>query len=105
MRPIPALLLLAAGLALADASVVTLGLPPIIADLDASVQQAAAVLGSYTLVLAVALPVAARSRGSWRELATGGAVVFAIASLVCGLAGSLGVLLAARSVQAAGGAA
>jgi hypothetical protein len=105
MRPIPALLLLAAGLALADASVVTLGLPPIIADLDASVQQAAAVLGSYTLVLALALPVAARSRGSWRELATGGAVVFAIASLVCGLAGSLGVLLAARSVQAAGGAA
>jgi hypothetical protein len=98
-------LLLAAGLALADASIVTLGLPPIIDELNGSVQQAAAVLGSYTLVLAVTLPLAARSRGSWRELAMGGALVFAVASLVCGLAGSLGLLLAARSVQAAGAAA
>src|ERR687895_794756 len=55
MWGIRALLLLAVGLVLADASVVTLGLPPIIAELDASVEQAAAVLGVYTLALAVAL--------------------------------------------------
>jgi Major Facilitator Superfamily len=98
-------LLLAAGLALADASIVTLGLPPIIAELDASVEEAAAVVGSYTLVLAVALAVAARVRASSRALAAGGALVFAVASLACGIAGSLGLLLGARSLQAAGAAA
>jgi hypothetical protein len=101
------LLLLAAGLALADASVVTLALPPIIDELDASVEGAAAVLGSYTLVLGLALPGAAWVRvevGS-RALGAGGALVFAAASLGCGLAGSLGVLLALRGVQAVGAAA
>ncbi len=101
------LLLLAAGLALADASVVTLALPPIIDELDASVEGAAAVLGSYTLVLGLALPGAAWVRvevGS-RALGAGGALLFAAASLGCGLAGSLGVLLALRGAQAVGAAA
>jgi hypothetical protein len=80
-------------------------LPPIIAELDASVEEAAAVLGSYTLVLAVALAVVAHVRASPRALAAGGSLVFAAASLACGLAGSLGLLLAARSLQAAGAAA
>ncbi len=99
------MLLLAAGLALADASIVTLALPPIIAELDASVQEAAAVLGSYTLVLALALLGAARLRVSSRTLAAAGSLVFAGASLLCGIAGTLGLLLAARSLQAAGAAA
>jgi hypothetical protein len=67
------------------------------------VEQAAAVLGVYTLVLAVALPVAAQVRHG--ALAAAGAVVFAAASLGCGLAGSIEALLALRGVQAAGGAA
>ena len=62
-------------------------------------------LGSYTLVLAVALAVAAHVRASPRALAAGGSLVFAAASLACGLAGSLGMLLGARSLQAAGAAA
>ena len=62
-------------------------------------------LGSYTLVLALALLVAARLRVSPRTLAATGSLVFAAGSLVCGIAGSLGLLLAARSAQAAGGAA
>jgi hypothetical protein len=102
---IPALLLLAAALALADASVVTLALPPIIDELGATVQGAAAVLGSYTLVLAVALLVAARARVGFRALGAGGAAVFAVASLGCAVAGSLGALIALRCVQAAGAAA
>jgi hypothetical protein len=61
------------------------------------------VLGVYTLVLAVALPAAARVRHG--ALAASGALVFAAASLGCGLAGSIGALLALRGVQAAGGAA
>jgi len=88
---------------LADASVVTLALPPIIAELDASVEQAAAVLGVYTLVLALALPVAARLRHG--SMAAVGAAAFAAASLACGLAGSIGELLVLRGAQAAGGAA
>jgi hypothetical protein len=97
------LLLLAVALVLADASVVTLGLPPIIAELDASVEQAAAVLGVYTLVLAVALLATARRPA--RPLALGGALVFAGASLGCGLAESVTALLVLRGVQALGGAA
>jgi len=107
MEGIPVLLALAVALALADASVVTLALPPVIDELGASVEQAAAVLGVYTLVLALALPVAAALRRAWgdRVLGAGGALLFAAASLGCGLAGSLGVLLALRGVQALGGAA
>jgi MFS family permease len=101
---IPALLLLAVALALADASIVTLALPPIIAELDASVEGAAAVLGSYALVLAVALPVAARARDA-RMLGAAGGAVFAAASLGCGLAGSLELLLVLRALQAGGAAA
>jgi hypothetical protein len=102
---IPALLLLAAALALADASVVTLALPPIIAELGATVEGAAAVLGSYTLVLTVALPAAARLRAGSRAVGAGGAALFAAASLGCAAAGSLGALIAFRCVQAAGAAA
>jgi hypothetical protein len=102
---IPALLLLAVGLALADASVVTLALPPIIDELNASVQGAAAVLGCYTLVLAVALPLAARLRTGPRAVAAGGGALFAAASLGCGLSGGLAALLVWRCLQAAGAAA
>ncbi len=103
MWGIRALLLLAVGLVLADASVVTLGLPPIIAELDASVEQAAAVLGVYTLALAVGLLVVARRPP--RPLAIGGALLFGAASLGCGLAQSVTALLVLRGVQALGGAA
>jgi hypothetical protein len=102
---IPALLLLAAALALADASVVTLALPPIIDELGASVEAAAAVLGCYTLVLAVALPVAARLRAGPRAVGIGGGALFAAASLGCGLSEGLAALLVWRCLQAAGAAA
>ena len=96
------LLALVVALALADSSIVTLALPPIIGELDASVEAAAAVLGVYTLVLAVALPLV---RGPARLLACGGSLLFALASLGCGLADSLTPLLVLRGVQAVGGAA
>jgi MFS family permease len=99
-----ALLLLAAALALADASIVTLALPPIIDELDASVEGAAAVLGVYTLVLAVVLPLVPRLRVSPDRLGAAGGGVFAAASLGCGLAGSLEALLVLRALQAGGAA-
>jgi MFS family permease len=97
---------LAAGIALADASIVTLGLPSILVELDATVEGVALVLGVYTAVLAVALlPAAALCRrfGDARVGAAGFAL-FLAASLGCGASNSLGVLLTLRGVQALGGA-
>lgn len=100
-------LALAAGLALADASIVTLALPEILVRLDTTVEGVAAVIGVYALVLALALvPIERlqRSRGP-ATVGTVGMVVFGLASLVCGLGSSLPLLLAGRAVQALGGAA
>src|SRR5579884_2574835 len=97
----------AAGLALADASIVTLALPPILDRLHTTVFGVAAVIGVYTLVLAATLPGAAalvRRRGAW-SVGAGGALTMALASIACGAAGTLALLLAARAVQAAGAAA
>jgi MFS family permease len=97
---------LAAGIALADASIVTLGLPSILVELNATVEGVALVLGVYTAVLAVALlPTAwlCRRFGDAHVGAAGLAVFFA-ASIGCGASDSLGLLLALRGVQALGAA-
>ena len=95
------------GLVLADSSVVVLALPEIYRELDVSVSSVTWVLIAFNLVLAIAaLPAAAAARrlGPAR-IALGGILVFAGSSLVCGLSGSIEVLLFARCVQAVGGAA
>jgi predicted MFS family arabinose efflux permease len=96
----------AAFLALADTAIVALALPPILRELDTDVAGVAAVLGVYAVVLAVALPLAehARSAAGTRLTGCAGVFLFAVGSLVCGVSGSLELLLAARAVQAAGGA-
>ena len=99
------LLGLAIGLALADSSIVTLALPEILGELDVGITEVAWVLTSFNLVLAVvALPAAyaARRRPRWAFVA--GTLVFAAASLACGLAPWFELLLAARCVQAVGAA-
>jgi MFS family permease len=99
------LLGLAIGLALADSSIVTLALPDVLAEFDVGITTIAWVLTSYNLVLAVlAVPAAYVARRGPRGAFAVGAVVFAGASLACGLAPSFEVLVAARCVQAAGGA-
>ena len=55
MRPRHVLLAVAAGLALADASIVTLALPQLLRELDTTVEGVASILGVYTVVLAAAL--------------------------------------------------
>ena len=107
VRPRSVLLAVAAGLALADASIVTLALPELLVDLDTSVEGVAAVIGVYTVVLAAALLPAervARRVGAPRVGATG-FLVFAIASIACAGADTLTALLVARGLQAASGAA
>jgi len=96
----------AAGLALADASVVVLALPPILSELDTSVEGVAAVIGAYTLALALALPA-----GEWLRRRTGaastgvaGLVVFGAAGAGCGAAATLEALVVLRAVQAVGAA-
>jgi len=105
MRVVSALLAIAAGLALADASVVTLALPELLTELDTTVEGVAAVIGVYTVVLAVVLLPAERlvRRLGAGRVAAAGFAVFAAASLGCALADTLGALLVARGIQAVGG--
>jgi MFS family permease len=105
-RPRTAALALAVGLVLADSSVVVLALPEIYRELDTSVSAVTWVLISFNLVMALAaVPAAhlARRVGPGRSAAAGLAV-FAGASLACGASDQLATLIAARCVQALGGA-
>ncbi|HEX5989962.1 MAG TPA: MFS transporter [Solirubrobacterales bacterium] len=105
-RPRVAALALAVGVVLADASIVVLALPEIYRELDTSVAGVTWVLISFNLVMALAaVPAAllARRVGPGRA-ASLGLAVFAGAGLACGLADELSTLIAARCVQALGGA-
>jgi len=105
-RPGMTALAVAVGLVLADASVVVLALPQIYRDLDTSVAGVTWVLVSFNIVMAcAAVPAAhlARRAGPGRAAAIGLAV-FAGACLACGASSELSTLIAARCIQALGGA-
>jgi MFS family permease len=105
-RPRLAPLAFAVGLVLADSSVVVLALPRIYRELDTSVAGVTWVLVSFNLTMALtAVPAAhlARRIGPGRAAAIGLAV-FAGAGIACGAASELSTLIAARCVQALGGA-
>jgi hypothetical protein len=107
MRPRDLALAVAAGLGLADASIVTLALPDILSDLDTTVEGVAAVIGAYTVVLAIALVPFERAASalSVRAVGAGGFALFALASAACAGADDLTGLLVARCAQALGAAA
>ena len=89
------LLGLGIALALADSSVVTLALPDILRRFDLEIAEVAWVLTSYNLGLALAAVPAAYVARRRPVLAFAiGTIVFAGASLACGLAPSFAVLLA-----------
>ena len=106
MPVLRALIAIGIGLALADASVVTLALPPMLEDLDTTVEGVAAVIGVYTLALAVLLPVAAwlRRRVPDPLLGAVGFGLFAVCGVLCSLPERLSAMLALRALQAAGAA-
>ena len=106
MPVLRALIAVGIALALADASVVALALPPMLDDLDTTVEGVAAVIGVYTAVLAALLPVAAwlRRRTSDALLGAAGFGVFALAGALCSLPEEIGAMLAFRALQAAGAA-
>jgi len=100
------LLALTVGLVLADSAIVTLALPEVLRHLGGSVAHVAWVLIAFNLVLALVVVPAAWlcERRNPASLCAAAIAVFAGASAACALAGSLNVLIAARCVQAIGGA-
>jgi predicted MFS family arabinose efflux permease len=96
----------AVAVVLGDSGVVTLALPEILRDFGADIGGVAWVLIAFNLVLALVAVPAARLclRGDPAVATAGGVIGFAAATTVCALAGSLGVLIAARAAQAAAGA-
>lgn len=105
-RAVAPLIAVTVALVLADSAIVTLALPDILLELDTTVSQVAWVLISFNLVLGlVAVPTAVgAARAQPRVLSAIGIAVFAAASAWCAVAQSIEVLVAARCVQALGGA-
>lgn len=105
-RAVIPLLAVTVAMVLADSAVVTLALPDILVNLDASVGQVAWVLIAYNLVLGLAaVPAAAVfARARPHVFSAAGIAVFAGASAWCAVADSIEVLIVARCVQAIGGA-
>ena len=97
---------LGSGLAFIDATVVNVALPAIGADLDAGLGGLTWTINAYTLSLAslILLGGSLGDRFGRRRIFIIGVVWFALASLLCGLAPSVEVLVVARIVQGVGGA-
>ena len=89
-----------------DATVVNVALPTIGRELRAGVTGLQWSLDAYTLTLASLLVLAGSSgdRFGRRRVFRIGLVVFAVGSLACSAAPTIGVLIAARVLQAVGGA-
>ncbi|WP_127841195.1 MFS transporter [Actinomyces wuliandei] len=98
-----AVLLLAAAMTTIDSFIVNVSLPSIQSSLDADASRSQFVISGYTLVYALLLVFGGRSgdRRGRRRMLEIGTVGFTAASLVCGLAPSIEVLIAARVVQGA----
>ncbi|MGI5243441.1 MFS transporter [Dactylosporangium sp. CA-139066] len=92
---------------LVDVTIVTVALPRIAHDLDATLGGLQWVLDGYALALAAVLLAsgALADRHGRRRVYLGGTVVFALASLLCAAAPNAALLVAARFLQGLGGAA
>ncbi|WP_214414695.1 MFS transporter [Sphaerisporangium fuscum] len=88
-----------------DISIVNVALPAIRRDLHASESGLQWTVDAYTLVLASFLVLAGSTadRAGRRRIFQVGLAAFGLGSLLCGLAPSIGWLIAARALQAAGG--
>jgi EmrB/QacA subfamily drug resistance transporter len=88
-----------------DTTIVNVALPAIRGSLHASVSGLQWTIDAYTLVLASLLMLAGSTadRIGRKRVFRAGLVVFSLGSLLCGLAPSLELLIAARVIQAIGG--
>jgi MFS family permease len=103
------LIVLLAGqfMALLDVTIVNVAMPTIGRTLHASGAELQLVVAGYTVSYAMLLITGARMGDLYgrRRMFMAGVAVFTVASLTCGIAPSVGVLIAARFVQGAGAAA
>jgi EmrB/QacA subfamily drug resistance transporter len=98
--------ILGSGMAVIDGTVVNLALPRMQQDFGASAASVEWVVEAYALFLSALLLVggALGDRFGRRKVFAAGVVLFAAASLLCGLSPTLPLLLAARGIQGIGGA-
>jgi len=89
-----------------DTTIVNVAVPTLMTELHADVTSVGWVNSAYLLTFAVLLLVTGRLGDKYgpRPVFVVGLVLFTLASLACGLAPSVGWLIAARAVQGVGGA-
>ncbi|MBI2242827.1 MAG: MFS transporter, partial [Nocardioides sp.] len=105
-EPWPALFALCIGffMILVDTTIVSVATPAIIEDLRAGVNDVVWVTSAYLLAYAVPVLITGRlgDRFGPKRLYLTGLTVFTLASLWCGLTGSIEMLIAARVLQGVG---
>jgi EmrB/QacA subfamily drug resistance transporter len=98
--------ILASGMVFIDGTVVNVALPALQQAFDASVAQAQWVVEAYSLLLTALLLLGGSmgDRFGRRRVFAAGVLLFGLASVLCGMAGSIDQLIAARALQGLGGA-
>jgi MFS family permease len=89
-----------------DTTILNTGVPAIAAALEVAPLSMKAVLSSYTLSLAVFIPVSGwmADRYGTRRVFSAAIAVFTIGSALCGISTSIHMLVASRILQGCGGA-
>lgn len=105
-RWVVAATVLGSGMAFLDGTVVNVALPAISDDLGTSVTGLQWIVNAYLVTLSALLLLGGSlgDRYGHRTVFVAGAALFTVASVLCGVAPSSGVLIAARTLQGAGGA-
>jgi EmrB/QacA subfamily drug resistance transporter len=105
-RWVLAVAILGSGMAFLDSTIVNVALPAIGRDFDASTSSLQWILNGYLLTLAslILLGGSLGDRYGRRRVFVWGAALFTAASLLCAIAPSVELLIAARSLQGIGGA-
>ncbi|GAA1941112.1 MFS transporter [Amycolatopsis minnesotensis] len=105
-RGVLATTILGSGMAMLDGTIVTVALPKIGSELNASFADLQWILDGYLLSLAALILIAGSlgDRYGRRRLFVIGVIWFGVASVLCGAAVSTGMLVATRILQGIGGA-
>lgn len=98
--------ILASSMVFADGAIVTVAIPQMRESLQASLSEIQWITNAYALTLSAFLLLGGAAGDAYglRRIFMIGIACFGLASLWCGLSGSAGMLIAARTVQGVGGA-